>query len=210
MHEGEPNQHLIELGCLDKIRRCTDNDYDHGFQTMSQSSSTMSHGLTDNQEGSDVDLFVNKNHFSPLENNLPTLYVNSYGHRFGPLLPTPHITFDLRSLPNPPRAVRTGNTGLSKTLCESFFANVAVQERFDEICQRICSSMSEGEAVGQQELSVGVFCELGKHRSVSVVEELARTKFEGWNVVVDHRDVHPKRSSNKSGRSRVELVESDG
>lgn len=47
------------------------------------------------------------------------------------------------------------------------------------------------------ELIVGCFCELGKHRSVAFVEELARKPWPNeWDVEICHRDV--EQSNNKS------------
>ncbi len=153
-------------------------------------------------EAHEEGLQVNQNHLSPLENDLPTVYVTSYGHRFGPLAIPPHIAVDLRTLPNPPKTIRSGQTGLSKPLRDWLFTNEEVQARFSDICGRIRAALAEVAARGENELRVGVNCEMGKHRSVAVVDELARTKFEGWNVLVDHRDVHRKRSSKKSGHLR--------
>ncbi|KJA23212.1 hypothetical protein HYPSUDRAFT_40008 [Hypholoma sublateritium FD-334 SS-4] len=147
-------------------------------------------------------LHVNQKYLSPLENDFPTLYITSYGHRFGPLATPPRIAVDLRTLPNPPKTIRSGQTGLSKPLRDWLFVNEEVLARFSEICGRIRAELDEVGARGEKELKVGVNCEMGKHRSVAVVEELARTKFEGWNVVVDHRDVHRKRSSKKPGHSK--------
>lgn len=155
-------------------------------------------------EAHEEDLQVNQNHESPLENDLPTINVTSYGHRYGPLAISPHIAVDLRTLPNPPKTIRSGQTGLSKPLRDWLFTNEEVQARFSDICGRIRAALGEAAARGEKELRVGVNCEMGKHRSVAVVEELARTKFQGWNVVVDHRDVHRKRSSKKSGHFRRE------
>jgi RNase adaptor protein for sRNA GlmZ degradation len=149
----------------------------------------------------DDDLFVNTNHASSTENDLPTVFISSYGHRLGPLLPTPQISIDLRNLPNPPKNVRTGQTGLSKPLRNYLFSMDEVQRRFEEVVTRISSRLQEASNNGEDEIRVGVCCEIGKHRSVAVVEELERTRFPGWNVVVAHRDVHLKRSNQKD-RSR--------
>jgi hypothetical protein len=49
------------------------------------------------------------------------------------------------------------------------------------------------------ELRVGCFCELGRHRSVAFVEELARRKWPSeWEVEVCHRDVDQSRGKNKN------------
>ncbi|KAF8177039.1 hypothetical protein BJ912DRAFT_986370 [Pholiota molesta] len=127
----------------------------------------------------DEPLPTNQNHTRPTENDLPTIHITSYGHRLGPLLPAPDLAFDLRALPNPPKN--------------------RVQRRFQETCAAIRSRAEEAAASGVGALSVGVCCELGKHRSVAFVEELGRVRFEGWNVVVRHRDVHRKNSSQKTG-----------
>lgn len=60
-------------------------------------------------------------------------------------------------------------------------------------------------------LRVGIFCEMGRHRSVAMVEELARLGWPGWEVEVVHRDVDRKRGSvknerRKHGRGRMEGV----
>lgn len=132
---------------------------------------------------------------------IPTIYISSFGHRRGPLVPTPDFSFDLRSLPNPPKNIRTSQTGLHKPLRDWLFSNPQVQNRFSDICEAIRLGVQNAEANGVSELHVGVFCELGKHRSVSIVEELSRQRFDGWNVVVQHCDVHLK-SSNRDKKIR--------
>lgn len=46
-------------------------------------------------------------------------------------------------------------------------------------------------------LRVGIYCAMGKHRSVAMVEELARLSWPGWCVVVEHRDISKKRGAGK-------------
>lgn len=49
------------------------------------------------------------------------------------------------------------------------------------------------------ELRVGCFCEVGRHRSVAFVEELARRKWPSdWEVEIYHRDVDQSKSKNKN------------
>jgi RNase adaptor protein for sRNA GlmZ degradation len=157
----------------------------------------------------DDNLFENTNHTSSTENDLPTVFISSYGHRLGPLLPNPQISIDVRNLPNPPKNVRTGQTGLSKPLRDGLFSMDAVQQRFKEITMHISSRLREASNNGEAEIRVGICCEIGRHRSVAIVEELGRTKFPGWNVVVAHRDVHHKRSNQKN-RSRRPRDYNDG
>jgi hypothetical protein len=46
-------------------------------------------------------------------------------------------------------------------------------------------------------LRVGIFCAVGRHRSVAMVEELSKLSWGGWYVKVEHRDISKKRSSGK-------------
>ncbi|PVH87629.1 hypothetical protein DL98DRAFT_509850 [Cadophora sp. DSE1049] len=46
-------------------------------------------------------------------------------------------------------------------------------------------------------LRVGIFCAMGRHRSVAMVEVLAQMSWPGWQVEVQHRDVFKKRDSGK-------------
>jgi RNase adaptor protein for sRNA GlmZ degradation len=149
---------------------------------------------------SESDLFnnANPNHGEEPDGDLstiPTIYISSFGHRRGPLVPSPDLSFDLRSLPCPPKNLRTAQTGLHKPLRNWLFSNPQVQSRFNDICEAIKLGVQNAEANGVPELHVGVFCELGKHRSVSIVEELKRQRFNDWNVVVQHRDAHLKNPS---------------
>jgi hypothetical protein len=51
------------------------------------------------------------------------------------------------------------------------------------------------EAQSPKVLRVGVFCEMGRHRSVAFVEELSRRKWpREWVVEVVHRDVDRRRN----------------
>jgi RNase adaptor protein for sRNA GlmZ degradation len=60
------------------------------------------------------------------------------------------------------------------------------------------SAPSETKQASAQELRVGIYCQMGRHRSVAMVEELARMKWPEWDVRVEHRDVLKKRGKHKS------------
>jgi hypothetical protein len=46
-------------------------------------------------------------------------------------------------------------------------------------------------------LRVGIYCAMGRHRSVAMVEELAKLSWPGWCVEVEHRDISKKRGVGK-------------
>lgn len=154
------------------------------------------------------DIPVNTNRDISPDNDFPTVYITSFGKRRGPLMPTPQLSIDLRDLPNPPKALRSAQTGLSKPIRDWIFTEAAVQERFESVCGQIKSTLDAAKENGETEVVVGVNCEIGKHRSVAFVEELGRRKFPGWNVVTGHRDVNLKRSNQKH-RSRYEDDDSE-
>jgi hypothetical protein len=55
------------------------------------------------------------------------------------------------------------------------------------------------------EVSVGVFCQLGRHRSVAVVEALGKWKWNTrseWDVVIGHRDLVVERTQAHKDRAR--------
>lgn len=51
-------------------------------------------------------------------------------------------------------------------------------------------------------LKVGIFCAMGRHRSVAMVEELAKISWPGWQVRVQHRDITRKRGQGKKTGGR--------
>jgi RNase adaptor protein for sRNA GlmZ degradation len=139
------------------------------------------------------------------------LVLISYGHTNGPL-ETPRcrqLTFSVRNLPNPPVALRKSHTGLSARLRKEVLATSEATLRLAEMEAAIIEAMAQCEqksssshnaGVTEQDdepdehsmnLQVGVFCEEGKHRSVSIVHELARStalKRPGWSISEHHRD----------------------
>jgi RNase adaptor protein for sRNA GlmZ degradation len=46
-------------------------------------------------------------------------------------------------------------------------------------------------------LRVGIFCAMGRHRSVAIVEGLAKLSWPGWRVEVEHRDISKKHGAGK-------------
>jgi len=58
-------------------------------------------------------------------------------------------------------------------------------------------SSQEADQNGVSTLRVGISCAMGRHRSVAMVEELAKLSWPGWEVQVEHRDLFKKRSAGK-------------
>jgi RNase adaptor protein for sRNA GlmZ degradation len=139
------------------------------------------------------------------------LYFTSYAHKLGPLNPPPDLLIDVRSLPNPSKQIRDGSTGLSKRLRKEFFAITTVQDRYDETINKIKTFLESHE---EWECRIGVCCEMGRHRSVSFVHELARCDWtDVWRPIEEHRDVDgisdKKERGKKERGSRKTRIEMD-
>ncbi|KAF9047378.1 hypothetical protein BJ165DRAFT_1526696 [Panaeolus papilionaceus] len=161
-------------------------------------------------ESSDEGIPKNDNHSVVHAEDIGTIYLTSYSHKRGPLVPTPHVTFDLRALPNPPKSVRAHQSGVHLQLREWLFSNPEVRSRFDTIYGSILERVREAEAAGERVLNVGIFCQMGRHRSVTFVEELGRRRFDDWSVSINHRDLHLKRCKlGHRGRDRTDDLGSE-
>lgn len=67
------------------------------------------------------------------------------------------------------------------------------------VCYVLIIDYAENADDRSTELLVGCFCELGRHRSVAFVEELARKGWPSeWEVKIRHRDVDQSKNKNKN------------
>jgi len=64
------------------------------------------------------------------------------------------------------------------------------------------SSVEEADQDSFWTLRVGVSCAMGRHRSVAMVEELAKMSWPGWQVEVQHRDLNKKRGGGKKSGAK--------
>jgi hypothetical protein len=64
------------------------------------------------------------------------------------------------------------------------------------------SDDDDDSADNEVALRVGIFCAMGRHRSVAMVEELAKMQWPGWKVKVEHRDISKKRGQGKKSAGR--------
>lgn len=138
-------------------------------------------------------------------NQSKILEIVSFGHRNGPLTPTPALSYDVRNIPNPPREFRHQQRASndSTAVRQWLLLNPIFLARIEEAHQGIMSLIDEIDAShppGKYFATVGVNCHLGRHRSVTFATELARRVKEelglhsSWEIRVRHRDLE-RRSS---------------
>lgn len=83
---------------------------------------------------------------------------------------------------------------------------VKTEEANDEEGQPDLESVKYDNSTSRNQpatLRVGIFCAMGKHRSVAMVEELGKLAWPGWRIEVQHRDIFKKHgAAKKSGGQR--------
>jgi RNase adapter protein RapZ len=120
----------------------------------------------------------------------PEVTLKSFGFKFG----TPsdaHLVFDARFLPNPHFVPDLKPlTGLEDPVIAYVLGAPVAGDFLDRTMAYLDFLLPHYADEGRAYLTVGIGCTGGKHRSVTIVEELARRlRQRGAAVVVRHRDI---------------------
>lgn len=129
--------------------------------------------------------FLGEKHGSLLIVNL-----ESFGYRYG-LPPTADLVFDVRFLPNPHYIDELRPlTGLDPILREYVLSQQACRDFRHHLDHLLGFLLPHYRAEGKSYLTVAIGCTGGRHRSVSIVEDLY-SNFPEVDVVlrVNHRDI---------------------
>jgi UPF0042 nucleotide-binding protein len=129
--------------------------------------------------------FLGEKHRSLLIVNL-----ESFGYRYG-LPPAADLVFDVRFLPNPHYIDELRPlTGLESQLREYVLSQSACRDFRKHLDQLLIFLLPHYQAEGKSYLTVAIGCTGGRHRSVSIVEDL-KSSFPERDVVlrVNHRDI---------------------
>ncbi len=115
----------------------------------------------------------------------------SFGFKHG-LPPESDLVFDVRFLPNPyfdPEL--SGKDGRNPAVAEFVFTGHDGQGRdlLGRIADLLGFMLPQFEREGKRYLTVAIGCTGGRHRSVALVEELAKQLNGDWDVLVRHRDL---------------------
>ena len=115
------------------------------------------------------------------------IILSSFGFKFGS--PQSNVYFDVTFLPNP---VRLPGKNLFDELDQEMFDFVADSIAAKALILKIAEFAEFMSAFDQ--VRIGVGCNSGRHRSVIIVEEVARVLSElGFEPSITHRDSHYKR-----------------
>ncbi|KAL2022629.1 hypothetical protein VTK56DRAFT_4973 [Thermocarpiscus australiensis] len=138
-----------------------------------------------------------------MEQNRPKILHIVSHDRHTEMSPAMDLDYDLREVPNPPKALRRVHTGLSSGLREHLLDNPRFRALLDRAESEIRAAMGRAASAReeldsdqreqQQEpivLRVGCMCGSGHHRSVAFAELLAEAEWpEDWTVELMHRDL---------------------
>ncbi len=127
------------------------------------------------------------------------LKIVSYGEKNGPLSPSPTFSYNLCDILTSHEVRARQRADHDATVVQQWLlSNEVFQGRIDEARQDIAEFVKVFDKVGaphECEVTVGVGCQLGRHRSVTFAHELARQLKEdlggnpGWRITVVHRDI---------------------
>jgi len=117
----------------------------------------------------------------------------SFGYRYGP--PSADFILSVRHFPNPSKSSRDRLTGLSSRLQKEIFQQKDSSELYTSILTEIDQFVNNIE---KEEVTIAVGCEEGKHRSVAIIEKLAReVVFAHSECEIHHRDLERKKKQIK-------------
>lgn len=119
-----------------------------------------------------------------------SLYFQSFGFKHG-IPPDADFVFDVRCLPNPHwDPLLRSLTGQDKGVADFLSGLPEVEEYIVDIKMFLRRWIPRFEAEGRSYLTIAVGCTGGQHRSVYLVENLARIFLpESYNILVGHREL---------------------
>ncbi|MFI9651323.1 RNase adapter RapZ [Guyparkeria sp. GHLCS8-2] len=120
----------------------------------------------------------------------PRILIQSFGFKFGIPLDSDFL-FDVRFLPNPHwSAALRSHSGLDQPVVEYLEQHPVTHETRTRIAEFLAHMLTEASHSDRSYLTCSIGCTGGKHRSVYVVEQIARDLRPTFgNLVVRHRDL---------------------
>lgn len=115
----------------------------------------------------------------------------SFGYKHGIPLDADFV-FDVRSLPNPYWVPELrGLTGKNQPVIEFLQNEIRVLDMFDDLCHFLSRWIPRFEEDDRSYLTVAIGCTGGQHRSVYLVDSLAkRFQAQDLNIIIRHRELH--------------------
>jgi len=131
------------------------------------------------------------NRICPREGKAPlTVLLQSFGFRYG-IPPGSDLVMDVRFLPNPHfESELQAKTGVDQEVSNFALQNETGGEFLHRFCELLSYLLPKYRVEGKSYLTVSIGCTGGRHRSVAVVESIARRLPEQeMTFEISHRDI---------------------
>lgn len=118
-----------------------------------------------------------------------TINLQSFGYKYGSPIDA-DLMFDVRFLPNPHYIEELRpKTGRDPEVADYVMQHPDTKEFVQKLTDFLAYTLPHYQREGKSQLVVGIGCTGGKHRSVAIVEHLARTFGQDFTVRISHRDM---------------------
>lgn len=134
-------------------------------------------------------------YFSKNIENSPSMWITimSFGYKYG-IPKDADLVFDMRCLPNPffdPKLKEY--TGLQQEVVDYIFKDEAAQIFRKKLLDFLLFSLPNYNNEGRYRLCIAIGCTGGYHRSVAMVEYLAKNLMQnGYKIIKEHKELQKK------------------
>lgn len=118
-----------------------------------------------------------------------TINLQSFGFKYGSPIDA-DLMFDVRFLPNPHYVEKLRpKTGRDLEVSDYVMSHPDTKEFVEKLTDFLAYTLPHYQREGKSQLVIGIGCTGGKHRSVAIVEHLAKTFGQDFTVRTSHRDM---------------------
>lgn len=134
-------------------------------------------------------------HFSKNIENSPSMWITimSFGYKYG-IPKDADLVFDMRCLPNPffdPKLKEY--TGLQQEVVDYIFKDEPAQIFRKKLLEFLLDTLPNYNSEGRYRLCIAIGCTGGYHRSVAMVEYLAKNLMQnGYKIIKEHKELQKK------------------
>lgn len=137
---------------------------------------------------------IQKQFFKSVENS-PTMWITimSFGYKYG-IPKDADLVFDMRCLPNPffdPNLKEF--TGLQQQVVDYIFKDESARIFRNKLLEFLLTTLPNYNNEGRYRLCIAIGCTGGYHRSVAMVEYLAKNLMQnGYKIIKEHKELQKK------------------
>jgi UPF0042 nucleotide-binding protein len=131
-----------------------------------------------------------RNSFADMKSQEILVNLTSFGFKYG-MPPESNLVYDVRFLPNPYfiPALKAMD-GRQKEVSQYLFEQKSVVDYWERLSSFLKYALQKYFEEGRPFVNVAIGCTGGRHRSVSIVERIAKEKWKNVSFLVHHRDTH--------------------